>query len=42
MPYFSFNANPLEWTFGFFPITDLQGKVTARRFCFGPYVTTWN
>jgi hypothetical protein len=42
MPYFSFIANPLEWTIGVFPVTDERGKVTSRRYCFGPYVTTWS
>jgi hypothetical protein len=41
MPYFSVTTNPFEWTIGVFPVTDERGNVSARRYCFGPYVATW-
>lgn len=41
MPILSFASNPLNWTVGVFPVADDRGNVTARRYCFGPYVVTW-
>lgn len=42
MPVFSFAPNPLQWTVGVFSDADDRGNVTARRYCFGPYVLTWH
>ncbi len=41
MPVISFACNPMDWTLGIFPVEDERGNVTARHYCLGPYIVTW-